>query len=53
MIRWQAFVDNFNESYEAKHLAFEQQFWGTKMVLADSSDLVFSAENLSKTKKEM
>jgi hypothetical protein len=53
MIRWQAFVDKFNGSYEAKDLAFEQQFWGTKMVLSDSRELVFSAENLSKTKTEM
>jgi hypothetical protein len=34
-------------------MAFEQQFWGTKMALSDSEDLVFSAENLSKTKTEM
>ncbi len=49
----QAFVDEFNQSYESKHLAFEQQFWGTKMALSDTSDLVFSAVNLSKTKTEM
>lgn len=49
----QAFVDEFNQSYEAKHLAFEQQFWGTKMALSDKPDLVFSAENLSKTKTQM
>jgi hypothetical protein len=43
------FVDKFNADYEAKHVAFENQFWGTKMAL---SDPIFSAENLSKTKKE-
>jgi len=49
----QAFVDEFNKSYESKHFAFERQFWGTKMALADKADLTFSAENLSKTKTEM
>lgn len=49
----QSFVDDFNRDYEVKHLAFEEQFWGTKMDLASTNDLVFSAENLSKTKKEM
>jgi hypothetical protein len=49
----QAFVDAFNKSYESKHFSFEQQFWGTKMALSDTGDLTFSAENLSKTKKEM
>jgi Angiotensin-converting enzyme len=45
-----AFVDTFNSSYEVVHEAFENQFWGTKMALQDP---VFSAENLSRTKKEM
>ena len=49
----QSFVDNFNEAYEAKHYAFEQQFWGTKMALSDVAELKFSADNLSKTKAEM
>lgn len=49
----QAFVDEFNKSYESKHFSFEQQFWGTKMALSDKGDLAFSAENLSKTKTEM
>mmetsp|Transcript_126730 Transcript_126730/g.354830 ORF Transcript_126730/g.354830 Transcript_126730/m.354830 type:complete len:654 (+) Transcript_126730:105-2066(+) len=49
----QAFVDEFNRSYESKHFSFEQQFWGTKMALSDTGELAFSAENLSKTKKEM
>lgn len=44
-----AFVDNFNAEYETKHLAFEQQFWGTKMALSSPE---FCSENLSKTKKE-
>jgi hypothetical protein len=46
-------VDKFNNSYESKHLSFEEQFWGTKMALSDSADVVFSSENLSKTKTEM
>lgn len=49
----QQFVDKFNSEYETKHLKFEEQFWGTKMNLSGSEELVFSAENLSKTKKEM
>lgn len=49
----QSFVNNFNEVYEAKHYAFEQQFWGTKMALSDLAELKFSADNLSKTKAEM
>mmetsp|Transcript_35582 Transcript_35582/g.86112 ORF Transcript_35582/g.86112 Transcript_35582/m.86112 type:complete len:660 (+) Transcript_35582:68-2047(+) len=44
----QAFVDKFNTDYETKHLAFENQFWGTKMALSDPR---FTPENLSKTKK--
>lgn len=46
----QAFVDNFNQDYAAKHEAFEDQFWGTKMALSHPS---FSSENLALTKKEM
>jgi Angiotensin-converting enzyme len=49
----QVFVDTFNQDYEAKHEAFEKQFWGTKMNLASTSETVYSAENLSKTKAEM
>jgi len=45
-----AFVDQFNADYEAKHESFERQFWGTKMALAGDE---YSAENLSRTKKEM
>ena len=47
------FVNKFNQDYEEKHLAFETQFWGTKMALADREEVKFSAENLSKTKTEM
>ena len=48
------FVNEFNHMYETKHEAFEQQFWGTKMALKDTSDVIcYSAENLSKTKKDM
>lgn len=51
----QAFVDAFNADYEVKHEAFEKQFWGTKMALSDNAanGIVYSAENLSKTKQEM
>jgi len=49
----QTFVDDFNEAYEKKHYAFEQQFWGTKMALSDGVELKFSADNLSRTKAEM
>lgn len=45
----QAFVDDFNSSYEAKHAKFEEQFWATKMALKGD----FNTENLSRTKKEM
>ena len=46
-------MNEFNEQYEQKHLAFETQFWGTKMALSDTDDIKFNAENLSQTKKEM
>jgi hypothetical protein len=49
----QAFVDRFNADYEAKHEAFEKQFWGTKMALANTSETVYSAENLTKIKTAM
>lgn len=45
-----AFVDKFNAEYEARHLAFEEQFWGNKMALKDSR---FSAEELTRTKTAM
>jgi oligoendopeptidase F len=48
-----AFVNAFNEMYEMKHEAFEKQFWGTKMALSDTSDVTYSVENLTLTKKEM
>ena len=49
----QAFVNAFNEMYEVKHEAFERQFWGTKIALSDTENVVYSADNLSQTKKEM
>lgn len=44
------FVDKFNADYETRHLAFEEQFWGTKMNLSDAR---FSAEELTRTKTAM
>ena len=49
----QAFVDNFNQSYEEKHVAFEDQFWGTKMALSSNDEVAYSTELLSKTKTAM
>jgi oligoendopeptidase F len=49
----QAFVNRFNEDYAVKHHAFEEQFWGTKMALADRPQVQFNADNLSSTKKDM
>ena len=49
----QAFCDGFNADYEVKHKRFEKQFWGTKMALSNTADTVYSADNLSQTKKEM
>ena len=49
----QAFVDNFNQSYEEKHIAFENQFWGTKMALSSTDQDSYSTELLSKTKADM
>jgi len=49
----QAFCDAFNADYEVKHEAFERQFWGTKMALSNTSDTIYSADNLTNTKKEM
>ena len=48
-----AFTNNFNDMYEKKHEAFEQQFWGTKMALSNTADITYSAEHLSQTKKDM
>ena len=44
-----SFCDHFNAEYEAKHQAFERQFWGTKMNLSGD----YSAELLSQTKADM
>lgn len=46
----QRFIDDVNTGYERVHLAFEEQFWGTKMALKDPR---FSAANLAATKGEM
>mmetsp|Transcript_1462 Transcript_1462/g.3234 ORF Transcript_1462/g.3234 Transcript_1462/m.3234 type:complete len:654 (-) Transcript_1462:78-2039(-) len=49
----QVFVDNFNRSYEEKHVAFETQFWGTKMALSSTEESAYSTELLTKTKADM
>lgn len=52
-VQAQSFVNGFNSAYEAKHEAFEAQFWGTKMALSNTDSMIYSAENLSRTKQEM
>jgi oligoendopeptidase F len=42
------FVQQFNEAYALKHLAFEEQFWGTKMALSNGGP--YSPELLTQTK---
>ena len=49
----QEFCDRFNADYEARHAAFEEQFWGTKMALSSTEKTVYSAENLTATKTAM
>ena len=49
----QAFCDAFNADYEVKHEAFERQFWGTKMALANTDDTIYSSDHLSQTKNDM
>lgn len=49
----QAFVNDFNTAYEAKHEAFEQQFWGTKMALRNTDTIEYSTARLSATKAAM
>ena len=49
----QAFVNEFNNEYEAKHLAFEEQFWGNKMALASTPQTTYSPALLSHTKAAM
>ncbi|KAI8830928.1 oligoendopeptidase [Chytriomyces cf. hyalinus JEL632] len=44
----QAFIEDFNASYEAKHKAYEDNFWATKMNLAGSS-----SDELTRTKTEL
>jgi oligoendopeptidase F len=48
----QSFVDRFNADYEAKHAAFERQFWGTKMNLASSSSSNDNNDNNEKEKEK-
>uniref|UniRef100_A0A061S728 Oligoendopeptidase f n=2 Tax=Tetraselmis sp. GSL018 TaxID=582737 RepID=A0A061S728_9CHLO len=38
-----ALIDQFNKAYEEKHLAFENDFWSTKMGLKDASSESFTA----------
>ena len=45
-----AFINDINVEYEKLHHAFEEQFWGTKMALADPK---FSVDELTRTKTEM
>jgi len=49
----QAFVDDFNQAYKEKHVAFENQFWGTRTALSYNDDVVHRTELLSKTKAAM
>lgn len=49
----QSFVDDFNQTYAAKHETFENQFWGTKMALSSTEETPYSTDLLSQTKKEM
>jgi hypothetical protein len=42
------FIETFNYAYEAKHRAFEDNFWATKMNLSGCS-----IESLTKTKGEL
>eukprot|EP00429_Kryptoperidinium_foliaceum_P073990 CAMPEP_0176223456 /NCGR_PEP_ID=MMETSP0121_2-20121125/20752_1 /TAXON_ID=160619 /ORGANISM="Kryptoperidinium foliaceum, Strain CCMP 1326" /LENGTH=638 /DNA_ID=CAMNT_0017562687 /DNA_START=71 /DNA_END=1987 /DNA_ORIENTATION=- len=48
----QQFLDAANGEYERVHLAFEEQFWGTKMNLKEGTG-EFTAEKLSQTKRKM
>mmetsp|Transcript_76511 Transcript_76511/g.234172 ORF Transcript_76511/g.234172 Transcript_76511/m.234172 type:complete len:647 (-) Transcript_76511:63-2003(-) len=45
----EAFIERTNVAYEAVHVAFERQFWGTKMGLAGE----YSPELLTSTKASM
>eukprot|EP00035_Acanthoeca_spectabilis_P002188 m.85739 g.85739 ORF g.85739 m.85739 type:complete len:321 (+) comp11413_c0_seq2:76-1038(+) len=48
-----AFIDRVNTEYETVHLAFEEQFWGTKMALQGDAPDAFSTQKLSETKAAM
>ncbi|KAI8616387.1 oligoendopeptidase [Chytriomyces sp. MP71] len=43
-----AFIEDFNQAYEQKHKAFEDNFWSTKMNLKGCS-----ADELTRTKNEL
>ena len=45
----QTFIDSYNAEYEKLHLAFEEQFWGTKMALSGD----YTTELLTSTKSAM
>jgi len=45
-----SFINEVNTKYEQLHRSFEEQFWGTKMALADEK---FSVGELTRTKGEM
>ena len=44
------FIDSTNAGYEKLHLAYELQFWGTKMALSGPE---YSTDELTRTKGEM
>jgi len=46
------FISDTNNAYEKLHLAYEQQFWGTKMNL-QQGEVPFSTDLLSSTKAAM
>eukprot|EP00400_MALV-I_sp_L67-5_P001204 gene1203-727_t len=45
----QAFIDAYNAEYEKVHVAYEDQFWGTKMALSGD----YSTDLLTSTKASM
>ena len=53
----QSFLDKVNSEYEKVHLAFEHQFWGTKMALSTPSPAdgktEYSVKNLTETQAAM
>ena len=49
----EAFCAAFNADYEAKHYAFETQFWGNKMGLKSTDSVQYSTDLLASTKQAM